>query len=592
MSLLSSPSPPLPKNIKHHHFLRAASTPLPSSSSSTSVAVVPDQATLLLTSVRKFPPSPLPQQAQSNAAAAAAAVKTSLVNEEENMLQKILVRNRQHAEEAAAVPLHKEKEKQEFDRYLKYFERRLLYQPGLWHLFPTSFTEETLPNLVTESKSLVASETNIGSELLRKDRSPSSVKPEDVLALAKKAMIASKNAALLADKSDILAAEFDQVHLSGLDLHGFNNEILIEEKPAVRSKRRLERLSKKRKVSRKPDDDIFEVSTAATTDVSKKIKKGLNNDDPLRLFLSGLETKQLLTVKEEKVLFSRIQEHRKLEDVKQRLQMQFNREPTLSEWAEAVGMSRQDLYSSISSGKRCREKMIYANFRLVIHIAKQYEGKGLNIQDLLQEGSKGLMKSLEKFKPKAGCRFPTYAYWWIRQSIRKAIFQNSRTIRLPENVFALLKKIQTARRLCRQEGHTPTSEELAKRVGIRVERLQSVLMTSRNPLSIQERAWADQDVTFQEITADPEVEIPDLIIAKQMMRQHVGNLLGLLNRRERQIIKFRFGIGSERMSLSEIGAMYSLSKERVRQLESRAMDKLKECLPSQGLEAYIDLLTT
>lgn len=403
--------------------------------------------------------------------------------------------------------------------------------------------------------------------------------------------MASRKAALLVEKSNILEFEFGQPPLLGSDLNGFTQEIVLEDETLIRSKRLLERRSRKRKVPKKPDYVVSEVSSAMIAELNKKIEKGLNTDDPFRLFLWGPETKQLLTVAEEKDLFLHIQELMRLEEVKQRLKMQFGHEPTLAEWAGAVEMSCQVLQSCLRSGKRSREKMIYANFRLVIHIARQYEGKGLNIQDLLQEGSRGLMKSLEKFKPKAGCRFPTYAYWWVRQSIKKAIFQNSRTVRLPENVFGLLKKITDARRLCIQEGHFPTNKELAQRVGIRVEKLESLLSNTRNPLSIQERAWIDQDVTVQEITADPEVEIPDLVIAKQMMRQHVHNLLGVLNCRERQIIKFRYGIDdSEPKSLSEIGAMYGITKERVRQLESRAFDKLKACLSSHGLEAYINLL--
>ncbi|KAG6495462.1 hypothetical protein ZIOFF_043287 [Zingiber officinale] len=209
----------------------------------------------------------------------------------------------------------------------------------------------------------------------------------------------------------------------------------------------------------------------------------------------------------------------RLEDVKERLRLQTKREPTLAEWAQAVGISCHGLQSCLSSGRHSRDKMISANLRLVVHVARQYEGKGLDLQDLLQEGSKGLMKSFEKFKPGAGSRFPTYAYWWIRHSIKKAIFQNSRTIRIPvefwpynfihiklhyqlslqENAFAVLKNIKNARRLCIQEGHLPTNEEVAKRVGITVDKLESLLLNTRIPVSIEGRPWSDHDATFQVI---------------------------------------------------------------------------------------------
>lgn len=190
---------------------------------------------------------------------------------------------------------------------------------------------------------------------------------------------------------------------------------------AVRSKRLLERQSKKRKVGKNSNNVACEVSKPTSMDINKKTDKGLDQNDPLRLFLWGPETKQLLTVKEEKDLFVQIQvcllqmlfcdlqnylcglksivmfvkrcsailcrqDLMRLEEVQQRLRLQFDREPTLSEWAKAVGMSRQVLQSCISSGKRSREKMINANLRLVVHVAKQYEGKGLSIQDLLQVG--------------------------------------------------------------------------------------------------------------------------------------------------------------------------------------------------------------
>lgn len=556
-------------------------------SSSTSVLMLHDQANRSITSspatsvMRQFSSSILPQEPQND-------YKTCLMKEGK-IVQSAL--DKQHVE--AGRSLCEEGEKQMFDQYLRYFERRLLYQPGLWYLFAPLCTEE-YKYLPISTKS-VASESNVDarseSVLLEPNRS-SYTQPEDALALAKRAMMASREAELLAESSDMLDSELDRIPFLSLDVNEYTKEAVMKDETTVRSKRHLERQSKKRKVQKEPDNVICDVSKATMlTELNKKIAKGLNTDDPFRLFLSGPETRQLLTVKEEKELFLYIQELARVEEVKKRLEKQFGREPTLAEWAGAVGMSLQVLHSCLQSGHRSRQKMIYANFRLVIYIAKQYEGRGLDIQDLLQEGSRGLMKSLEKFRPKVGCRFPTYAYWWIRQSIRKSIFQNSRTIRLPENVFGLLKKIKDARRLCIQEGHIPDNRELAKRVGIRIERLESLLKSARSPCSIQERAWIDQDVTYQEITADPEVETPDLMISKQMMRQHVHNLLEGLNRRERQIIKFRYGFDdSEGKSLSEIGAMYGLSKERVRQLESRAFDKLKECLMSQGLEAYLDLL--
>ncbi|WOL10694.1 RNA polymerase sigma factor sigF, chloroplastic [Canna indica] len=396
----------------------------------------------------------------------------------------------------ARQPCSEEREKQEFDQYLRYLECRLLYQPSLGYPYtPYDKDKHSLPVSMEpdENNTCISGD---GHTMLVEDDSDS-IKPADVLALATKAMIASKKAASLVEQSNISEIEFEK-SFPGFDQES-TNDTFIKEKVAIRSGRLLERRSKIRKVSKNPeffDYDGVGTTTRATNRI-KKIDRGHDPNDPLRLFLLGPETKQLLTVKEEKELFAHTQDLMRLEEVKERLRSQSDREPTLIEWAEAVGLSCQVLQSSLSLGRRSRNKMINANLRLVVHVARQYEGKGLNIQDLLQEGSRGLMRSLEKFKPNAGCRFPSYAYWWIRQSIRKAIFQNSRTIRLPENVFAVLKSIKTARRLCIQEGLVPTHEEVAKRAGITVPKLESLLLNSRNPVSIQQRPWFDQDVTLQ-----------------------------------------------------------------------------------------------
>ncbi|XP_074559115.1 RNA polymerase sigma factor sigF, chloroplastic [Curcuma longa] len=485
----------------------------------------------------------------------------------------------------------KEREKHEFDQCLKYLKRQLLYEHDLWYLFPRNMENHSLPVSVELDAKVTSISGNSNTIPIEDTPHSGSGAPSDVLKFSTKAMIASKRPVLLVDQSNISDIELDKSHFFSLD-EGSADSTFTDQQVTIRSGRLLERRSKMRKVSKKSDNFDYDVASPRATNHIKKINKSLDSKDPLSLFLRGPETKQLLTIKEEIDLFTQIEDLMRLEDIKERLQLQTQREPTLSEWAQAVGMSCHGLQSCLSSGRHSRDKMISANLRLVVHVARQYEGKGLDLQDLLQEGSKGLMKSFEKFKPGAGSRFPSYAYWWIRHSIKRAIFLNSRTIRIPENAFALLKNIKNARRLCIQEGHLPTNEEVAKRVGITVDKLESVLLNTRIPVSIEGRPWSDHDATFQEIVADPAIESPDLAIAKQMMRLHVHSLLKVLKPKEKAIIQLQFGIHSDgRKSLSQIGAMYGLSKERIRQIGNQALKKLKTCLLTQGLEAYLELLT-
>lgn len=469
---------------------------------------------------------------------------------------------------------HEDRNPKNSDQLVQDFERQLLHWPGSFHLLPSLQRGKDI------TSSLTIQPVNTGIE------KPMDVEPCKVLALAKKALSASKAAALLADDAKLIETDFDDSLSLGLV------NLPLEEGKRVRSTRLLERRSKKR---REPKTKVQDQETHCyrNLNVKRKINEGFDPDDPLRLFLWGPETKQLLTAEEESELVAEVQGLMKLEEVKHRLQSHFGHEPTLVEWAEGVGLSCRVLKSHVSSGNSSREKLIYANLRMVVHIAKQYAGRGLSFQDLLQEGSMGLMKSVEKFKPQVGCRFGTYAYWWIRQTIRRAIFHHSRTIRLPENVYALLGKVlESKRQLIQGANRYPTKEELAKHVGIPVDKLQKLLSSTRMPLSIQQPVWADQDTTFQEVTADNSVEIPEVGVAKQLMRQHVRNLLNILSPKERKIIRLRFGIeDGYQKSLLEIGNMFGLSKERVRQLESRAIYRLKQRLGSEGLGAYADLLT-
>ncbi|CAN6462266.1 unnamed protein product [Victoria cruziana] len=459
------------------------------------------------------------------------------------------------------------------DQYLKDLECQLLYGPVFWNVTLSSSADiQPLAPLPVEASTQITNNDVCNSENSIKQQNFDAATPWDVLTLAEQAMVASKKAALLF----LMREEFVDKNFL--------------EKATVRSNRHLKRKAKRRKLPKKAK--YCRAIPSQVPDKHLKVHlKRFHTEDPLRLFFSGLKTTELLTEKEEEQHFAQVQDLMRLEELKQKLHLQSGYVPTLVEWAEAVGTSCHVLQSRLHLGMKSREKMIYANLRLVVYIAKNYQGMGISLQDLLQEGSMGLIRSLEKFNPRFGCRFSTYAYWWIRQSIRRAIFQNSRMIRIPESVYGILKQVRDTRRLCIQEGHAPTNEELARRTGITVERLTDILTSTRKQTSLKQSTWMDQDVTFQEVTADPEAECPEVSINKQLMRRHVRNLLSILTPKERTIIRYRYGIeGGKCHSLSEIGVTLGLSKERIRQVENRAIGKLRTCGGSEGLAVYSYLL--
>ncbi|KAK9079320.1 hypothetical protein SSX86_000991 [Deinandra increscens subsp. villosa] len=465
------------------------------------------------------------------------------------------------------------------DQYLREFHSKLLQWPGLWYLLPSSETREN--SLSSSSVHLVpnGTEKNINIEM------------EKVIALAKQALSASKEAASLVDNDESLNVDFDNSTSSFGSTS--STELQTKKVKFVKSTRLLERQSKRRKGS-KANVIVREGTSSTKTDLPEKKTsyKDANLHDPLRMFLARPVTRELLNSKEELALIAHIKSGMILEEVRCRLHKQYGREPTLVEWAEAASLNCQDLKSQLHLSNSSREKIICANLRMVVYIAKQYRGRGLDLQDLLQEGSMGLMRSVQKFKPQAGCRFATYAYWWIRQSIRRAIFQNSKLIRLPEGVYTMMYKVSEAKRVIIRGGnHEPTQRQIADQAGMTVEKLQKLRSIQKITLSLQKPIWANDSTTYEEITPDTTMDSPDDCASKQLMRNHINNLLGVLNQKERKVIRLRYGIGCEvRKSLADIGIMMGVSKERIRQVESRALFKLKQYSESQGLDAYKDLL--
>nr|AKC88773.1 sigma factor [Geranium phaeum] len=471
----------------------------------------------------------------------------------------------------AIVTSDKEEDPGNSEQLERDFQNQLLAWPGLCSLLPPSYGHE---NQYLSSTMLSAT---IDTELIEFESSVA-------IAIAKEALLATKQAVKLNEYSETCKDD-----LNDLLSHSVSSTSLaklpLDEGITVRSTRLRERHSKKRNVP-KLNSAFNERNSTKRVEAKKGRKKGLGRSDPFDALLSSNKTK-LLTAKEELELIAQVQDLHKLEEVKSSLQSHLGREPTLIEWAEGVGISCRTLQSQIFSGNSSREKLIYANMRLVVYVAKPYLRSGVSLKDLFQAGCMGLMISVEKFKPQANCRFSTYAYYWIKQTVRKASYRRA-WCTLPDHVHNLLGKVWKARRLYGQEGnHNPTDEEIAERVNITVDKLRILLARSRKPTSLDQTVWGDEGgVTYQEITEDTSIEGPE----KKLMRMDINNLLiRTLNPREQQILMLRYGMAGNRpLTLSEIGAKFGISQERVRQVVDQSKEKLKQVTDGEEfrLERY------
>lgn len=359
----------------------------------------------------------------------------------------------------------------------------------------------------------------------------------------------------------------------------FINVQFPKQNVVVRSNQRIERKAKRNRISQKTKEAT---SVIASSEVCEKGRKPVIASyvptDPISSLLQEPECRKLLSASEQAELSKGVQDLLKLEKVKAALQAQFGRQPTSIEWAKAIGIKQKSLDSRLQAGLKCRDRMIKSNIRLVISIAKQYHGYGMSLQDLIQEGSMGLMRAVEKFDYKKGYKFSTYAHFWIKQALTRAIADHSRIIRFPGHIFKVLARINEAKKLLYQEhGRHPRDEEIAEVVGLTVDRLKMIIKSARTPKSLDQPARKDQEPTLAEIIADPNDESPDSIITKRLLKQDVDKLLQTLTPRERDVIRLRYGLDGGRMrSFREVGNISNISTERIRQLESKALRKLKQ----------------
>jgi RNA polymerase nonessential primary-like sigma factor len=298
--------------------------------------------------------------------------------------------------------------------------------------------------------------------------------------------------------------------------------------------------------------------------------------DMVRTYLHEIGRVPLLTHEQEIVLGKQVQKMMTLLELKDSLETQRGELVSQSQWADAAGLAIEDLAQQLTVGQRAKQKMIEANLRLVVSVAKKYQKRNLELLDLIQEGTLGLERGVEKFDPTRGYKFSTYAYWWIRQAITRAIAQQARTIRLPIHITEKLNKIKKAQReLSQRLGRSATPAEIAQELELEPAQIREYLTMARQPISLDLRVGDNQDTELRELLED-DGQSPEQFTAGESLRADISQLLQELTPQQREILTLRFGLeNGKELSLAKVGQQLSLSRERVRQLERQALDYLR-----------------
>ncbi|MFR4406634.1 MAG: RNA polymerase sigma factor RpoD [Anaerovoracaceae bacterium] len=289
---------------------------------------------------------------------------------------------------------------------------------------------------------------------------------------------------------------------------------------------------------------------AKEIDLEATISKNIAVDDPVRMYLKEIGKVPLLTAQEEIDLAKRMEEG--------------------------------DEYA--------KQKLCEANLRLVVSIAKKYVGRGMLFLDLIQEGNLGLIKAVDKFDWTKGYKFSTYATWWIRQAITRSIADQARTIRIPVHMVETINKlIRVSRQLLQEEGREPTPDEIAEEMGISVEKVREILKIAQEPVSLETPIGEEEDSHLGDFIPDDDVPAPAEAAAFSMLKEQLVDVLGTLTEREQKVLKLRFGLEDGRArTLEEVGRKFDVTRERIRQIEAKALRKLRHPTRSKKLKDYLE----
>ena len=303
-------------------------------------------------------------------------------------------------------------------------------------------------------------------------------------------------------------------------------------------------------------DDFYMISDSdsdSDSEVGLEAPKGVAVEDPVRLYLREIGRIKLLSTNEE------------------------------------IELARKIIQGG-AAGAVAKRKLVQANLRLVVSIAKKYVGRGMLFLDLIQEGNLGLIRAAEKFDHERGFKFSTYATWWIRQAITRAIADQARTIRIPVHMVETINKLKkVTRRLAQELSRKPTEEELAVEMGVSISKLREIVKIAQEPLSLETPIGKEEDSRLGDFIEDTGADAPIKTVASELLREDLADVLCTLSPRERDVLRLRFGMDDGRQrTLEEVGQLFGVTRERIRQIEAKALRKLRHPNRSKRLREYVE----